>query len=76
MIGTAKTHLQWLKMIHVRNCGKIINDTICPCANDLRKILLRIPINIHDEKLTNMKILESRIKYNKCKNRWDEATEF
>lgn len=53
-------------MIAVKNCGKVINGEMCPCANDLRKVLLRIPTSPEDLKTDEKKIFTYRVKYNLC----------
>jgi len=65
-IATAATKIQWYKMMSIRNCGKIINGDLCPCANRLRKITLKIPRTIYDVEPTKQQVLEQQIKYNKC----------
>lgn len=71
IVATSGTTLKWLQMISIRNCGKIIKGDVCPCANSLRKITLKIPISEYDEEITERQILEQRIKYIKC---FDEKT--
>ena len=65
MIATAKTHIQWLKMINIKNCSKIINNNRCPCADRLRKITLKIPINEEEEKVLEWNYI-NKINYTKC----------
>ena len=50
-------------MIEVINCSKNYN---CKCSDDLRKIILKIPINKKDEFLIDLEIEKQKIKYNKC----------
>ena len=63
MIPTALTKIRWLRMIEVKNCIKNHN---CKCADDLRKIILKIPINKKDEFLIDLEIEKQETKYNKC----------
>ena len=65
-IATAATKLQWYKMISIKNCGKIIDGTKCPCAEKLRGITLKIPRTSDDKEITKKQVLEQQIKYNKC----------
>ena len=46
IIPTAATTIRWLRMTHVKNCHKLNH---CKCADDLRRILLKIPISEYDE---------------------------
>ena len=49
MIGSAMTKMRWLQMISVKDCGQIVNGSMCPCANKLRLVILRIPTSIYEE---------------------------
>ena len=42
IIPTAATTIRWLRMTQVKNCHKLNH---CKCADDLRRILLKIPIS-------------------------------
>ena len=66
MVGNSFTKMRWLQMIAVKNCGKVINGEACPCANDLRQVLLRIPTSTEDLKSCEKKIFTYRVKYNLC----------
>ena len=63
IIPTAATTIRWLRMTQVKNCKKYTN---CKCADDLRRILLKIPISEYDEQVIekDIKILEK--KYYNC----------
>ena len=45
MIGSAMTKMRWLQMISIKDCGKLVNGSSCPCGNKLRLVILRIPLN-------------------------------
>ena len=62
-IPTAATTLRWLRMTQIKNCPKLNK---CKCADDLRRILVKIPISEYDEQVIekDIKILEK--KYYKC----------
>ena len=66
MIANSVTKLRWLQMINIRDCGKIIGGDPCPCANKLRKVILRIPTTLHDKKSSEKDIFNCRVKYNTC----------
>jgi|SaaInlStandDraft_7_1057024.scaffolds.fasta_scaffold140441_2 hypothetical protein len=74
MIGTAKTHIQWLKMINIKNCSKIINNK-CPCADRLRKITLKIPINEEEIKLERELYKQNKL-YKMCFNNIIKSQDF
>ena len=63
IIPTAATTIRWLRMTQVKNCHKLNH---CKCADDLRRILLKIPISEYDEQVIekDIKILEK--KYYNC----------
>ena len=63
LVPTAKTTLRWLQMTSVKNCHKLNK---CKCADDLRRILVKIPISKYDEQVIekDIKILEK--KYYNC----------
>lgn len=63
IIPTAATTIRWLRMTQVKNCKKYNK---CKCADDLRRILLKIPISEYDEQVIekDIKILEK--KYYNC----------
>ena len=75
MIGTAKTHIQWLKMINIKNCSKIINNNKCPCADTLRKITLKIPINEEEIKLERELYKQNKL-YKMCFNNIIKSQDF
>ena len=62
-IPTASTTLRWLRMTQIKNCKKYNK---CKCADDLRRILVKIPISKYDEQVIekDTKILEK--KYYNC----------
>ena len=66
MNPTVLTKIRWLRMIEVKNCIKNHN---CKCADDYRKILLKIPINDKDESLIELQIQAKERIYNKCFDR-------
>ena len=66
MIGSAMTKMRWLQMISIKDCGKLVNGSSCPCANKLRLVILRIPLTEQEEKHSKMDILKHQIDYNKC----------
>jgi hypothetical protein len=66
MIANSFTKMRWLQMIAVKNCGKVIQGQPCPCANDLRKVLLKIPTSPDDLKSNEKKIFTYQVKYNLC----------
>ena len=66
MIPTVATKIRWLRMIEVKNCIKNYN---CKCADEYRKILLKIPINDKDESLIELEIEEKEKIYKKCYDR-------
>tara|TARA_B100000925_G_C21588517_1_gene295198 strand:+ start:33 stop:242 length:210 start_codon:yes stop_codon:yes gene_type:complete len=59
------TKLAWKRMMSVKDCKKYN----CKCGDELRKILLKIPISSTDEKLTNIKINLLEKNYRKCYNK-------
>jgi len=66
MIANSMTKLKWLRMIHIRDCGKIIGGDPCPCANKLRKVILRIPATVYEKKASEKDIFNCQVKYNAC----------
>lgn len=67
MIPTSKTIIQWMKMTKIKDCSKIINNTVCPCANKLRGLTLKQHKNVYEEIQTNRQIQVLTEKYDKCK---------
>jgi len=63
MIPTVVTKIRWLKMTQIMNCSKNYN---CKCADDLRKIMLKIPISKKDEFLIDLEIEKKEKKYTNC----------
>ena len=63
MIPTILTKIRWLRMIEVKNCIKNHN---CKCADNYRKILLKIPINDKEESLIELEIEAKEKIYKKC----------
>ena len=49
IIPTAATTIRWLRMTQVKNCHKLNH---CKCADDLRRILLKLPISEYDDAKT------------------------
>ena len=76
MIGTAKTHIQWLKMINIKNCSKIINNNKCACADRLRKITLKIPINEEEEIKLERELYKQNKLYKMCFNNIIKSQDF
>ena len=64
---TSKTIMQWVKMTKIKSCSKIINNTVCPCADKLRKLTLKQHQNRYDEMQTLRQIQVVTEKYEKCK---------
>ena len=65
MRTTAFTKIKWYQMMNIKNCNK---NSICNCADELRKAILAIPIDKYDEKRLNFIINDRKYKYNKCFN--------
>ena len=63
IIPTAATTIRWLRMTQVKNCHKLNH---CKCADDLRHILLKIPISEYDEQVIERDIKLVEKKYNLC----------
>ena len=61
MRATAFTTIRWLRMTNVKDCG--IN---CLCSDELRKILLKLPINKYDEIQIESDINRIEKKYKIC----------
>ena len=62
-IPTAATTLRWLRMTQIKNCPKLNK---CKCADDLRRILVKIPISEYDEQVIEKDIKFLEKKYYKC----------
>ena len=62
-IPTAATTLRWLRMTQIKNCPKLNK---CKCADDLRRILVKIPISEYDEQVIERDIKLVEKKYNLC----------
>ena len=62
-IPTASTTLRWLRMTQIKNCPKLNK---CKCADDLRRILVKIPISKYDEQVIERDIEKRTEKYNSC----------
>ena len=58
--ASSLTILKWYQMTSVRNCKKLYN---CECADRLRKIILKIPINSYEEIIINNDIAIEKYKY-------------
>ena len=43
MFATRLTRLNWLKMTNIRDCTKSMDSKVCPCADNLRRLLLTKP---------------------------------
>ena len=69
IIPTAATTIRWLRMTQVKNCHKLNH---CKCANDLRRILLKIPISEYDEQVIERDINLVEKKYNLCFHEGEE----
>ena len=61
MIPTTATKIQWLKMMNLKSCG--VN---CMCADRMRRLLLKIPLNVIDEAFTTLQIKEQKEEFKKC----------
>ncbi len=57
---------RWMQMITVKDCSKVVDGNLCPCANTLRKKILNIPSSIYTMRVSEEDILQQKIKYNKC----------
>ncbi len=68
-IPTAATTIRWLRMTQVKNCHKLNH---CKCADDLRRILLKIPISEYDELVIERDINLVEKKYNLCFHEGEE----
>jgi len=66
MIANTMSKMRWLHMISVKNCGKIVDGRPCPCADQLRKTVLKLPINSEEQKTNENDILKHQTRYNKC----------
>tara|TARA_Y100000768_G_scaffold387765_1_gene380203 strand:- start:78 stop:293 length:216 start_codon:yes stop_codon:yes gene_type:complete len=69
IIPTAATTIRWLRMTQVKNCHKLNH---CKCADDLRRILLKIPISEYDEQVIERDINLVEKKYNLCFHEGEE----
>ena len=69
LVPTAKTTLRWLQMTSVKNCHKLNK---CKCADDLRRILVKIPISKYDEQVIERDINLVEKKYNLCFHEGEE----
>jgi len=69
IIPTAATTIRWLRMTQVKNCHKLNH---CKCADDLRRILLKIPISEYDELVIERDINLVEKKYNLCFHEGEE----
>ena len=63
LVPTSKTTLRWLQITSVKNCHKLNK---CKCADDLRRILVKIPISKYDEQVIEKDIKKRAEKYNSC----------
>jgi hypothetical protein len=59
------TLLRWLKMTTIKNCYKKNN---CICADNSRKILLKLPITENDVEIIKNETIKILKKYYKCFN--------
>ena len=50
-----------LRMLQIKGCG-----TNCKCADGMRRVLQKIPVNIIDETFINFQIKEKSKEYIKC----------
>ena len=69
IIPTAATTIRWLRMTQVKNCYRLNQ---CKCADDLRRILLKIPISEYDEQVIERDIKLVEKKYNLCFHEGEE----
>ena len=66
MFATRATIINWIKMTEVRNCSKIIDDVICPCADKLRRLYLTKPRHNQSEIRIKRRIEIGEKEYQKC----------
>lgn len=68
MFSTATTKVRWLYMMNVKSCSRIVNDMQCPCADKLRRSILRIPLNKHQERVFDAAIEKQYYEYISCRD--------
>jgi hypothetical protein len=61
--ASSLTILRWYQMTSIRNCKKLNN---CKCADRLRKITLKKPINAYEELQIDKEIEIEKNKYKNC----------
>uniref|UniRef100_A0A6C0C412 Uncharacterized protein n=1 Tax=viral metagenome TaxID=1070528 RepID=A0A6C0C412_9ZZZZ len=67
-MATASTRIGWLKMMNVKNCSKIIDGNVCPCADTLRRLYLTKPRRNQSELRIKRRIEIGVKQYKKCYN--------
>lgn len=68
MFSTRLTRLNWLKMTNIRDCTKLIDNKVCPCADNLRRLLLTKPKQNNSEYRIQRRIEIQEKKYKECFN--------
>ena len=66
MSVTTRTIKNWIRMTNVKNCNKIIDENICPCANKLRLLYVTRPLSRHHSNIIKEKIKTQKNIYDKC----------
>jgi len=67
-MATASTRIGWLKMMNVKNCSKIIDGNVCPCADTLRRLYLTKPRHNESELRIQRRMEVHKKVYEKCYN--------
>ena len=67
-MATASTRIGWLKMMNIKNCSKIIDGNVCPCADTLRRLYLTKPRRNQSELRIKRRIEIGVKQYKKCYN--------
>lgn len=68
MFSTRLTRLNWLKMTNIRDCTKLIDNKVCPCGDNLRRLLLTKPKQNNSEYRIQRRIEIQEKKYKECFN--------
>ena len=61
---TKESIIRWMRMIGIKDCKK----NKCPCSDKLRRLIIRKPVSLQDEKWARIDIKEFTKKYNECYN--------
>ena len=68
MYTTKLMRLNWAKMMNIKDCGKIVDNNVCPCADKLRRLYLKKP-RPNESELRIQRRIEVYIEvYEKCYN--------